>query len=66
MELKQKGIYFLPLGGSDEIGMNMYVYAVDGKMIVVDAGYGFLADDYPGMELGYASPEFLDQFNQKV
>ena len=49
-EFTQPGIYFLPLGGADDIGMNMYVYAVDGKLIVVDAGYGFLFD-YPGIEL---------------
>ena len=40
-DFKKKGIYFLPLGGADEIGMNMFVYAADGKLIVVDAGYGF-------------------------
>lgn len=62
----KKGIYFLPLGGADEIGMNMYMYAVNGKIIVVDAGYGFLADDYPGMDLAYASPEFLDEYKDDV
>lgn len=65
-EFKEKGIYFLPLGGADEIGMNMYVYAVDGNMIVVDAGYGFLADDYPGMDLAYASPEFFDEHRGEI
>lgn len=58
----KNGIYFLPLGGADEIGMNMYVYAVDGKLIVVDAGYGFLNDDFPGMDLGYADPSFLENY----
>ncbi len=48
-DFKKKGVYFLPLGGADEIGMNMYMYAVDGKIIVVDAGYGFLLDDYPSL-----------------
>ena len=61
----RKGIYFLPLGGADEIGMNMYVYAVDGKLIVVDAGYGFL-EDYPGIEMAYASPEFLDAYKEDI
>ncbi|MBR3662248.1 MAG: ribonuclease J [Alphaproteobacteria bacterium] len=65
-EFSKKGIYFLPLGGADEIGMNMYVYAVDGKMIVVDCGYGFLLDEYPGMELAYASPDFLDDYRENI
>lgn len=64
-EFDKTGIYFLPLGGADEIGMNMYVYAVDGKLIVVDAGYGFL-EDYPGMEMAYASPEFLDAYKENI
>lgn len=64
-EFNKNGIYFLPLGGADEIGMNMYMYAVDGKIIVVDAGYGFLLD-YPGMDLAYASPEFLDAYKDDI
>ena len=65
-EFTKQGIYFLPLGGADDIGMNMYVYACDGKLIVVDAGYGFLMDEYPGMDLAYASPEFLDAYQQDI
>lgn len=65
-DFKQKGIWFLPLGGADDIGMNMYVYACDGKIIVVDAGYGFLMDEYPGMDLAYASPEFLDSYKDDI
>ncbi len=65
-EFNKKGIYFAPIGGADEIGMNMYMYAVDGKIIVVDCGYGFLLDDYPGMELAYASPEFLAQYKDNI
>ena len=56
----KKGLYFIPLGGADEIGMNLYAYSSNGKWIVVDAGYGFLNDDYPGMDMCYASPLFLE------
>ncbi|MBR2137293.1 MAG: ribonuclease J [Alphaproteobacteria bacterium] len=64
-DLTKEGIYFLPLGGADDIGMNMYVYAVNGKMIVVDVGYGFLLD-YPGMEMAYASPDFFDEHQEDI
>ena len=60
------GIYFIPLGGADEIGINMYVYAVQGKLIVVDAGYGFLNDDYPGMDLAFADASFLENYAQDI
>ncbi len=65
-DFKQNGLYFLPLGGADDIGMNMYAYAVDGKIIVVDAGYGFLADEFPGMDLAYAAPDFLDAYKDDI
>ena len=65
-DFKKKGLYFLPLGGADEIGMNMYVYAAGGKLIVVDAGYGFLNDDFPGMDMCYASPEFLENYRDDI
>lgn len=62
----KSGLYFLPLGGADEIGMNMFVYAASGKLIVVDAGYGFLKDDFPGMDMCYASPEFLENYRNDI
>ena len=65
-DFKTNGLYFVPLGGSDEIGMNMYAYASKGKWIVVDAGYGFLNDDYPPMEMCYASAEFLKEFKDDI
>ena len=65
-DFKKKGIYFIPLGGADEIGMNMFAYCVNGKIIVVDAGFGFLNDDYPGMDMCYASPEFLENYKDDI
>lgn len=56
----KEGLYFIALGGAEEVGYNMYVYAVDGKLIIVDCGYGFFNDEFPGMELGFASPEALE------
>ncbi|MBR5599522.1 MAG: ribonuclease J [Alphaproteobacteria bacterium] len=64
--LKKEGIYFIPLGGADEIGMNMFAYMVNGKIIVLDAGFGFLNDDYPGMDMCYASPEFLENYKEDI
>lgn len=62
----KEGIYFLSLGGAEEVGFNLYVYSVNGKMIIVDAGYGFLNDDYPGMEMGMADSSFLDNYVEKI
>ena len=64
--LDKDGLYFLPLGGSDKIGMNMYVYACNGKLIVVDCGYAFLNDDFPGMDLSFADPAFIENFADDI
>lgn len=44
-------LIFLPLGGSNEIGMNFNLYRYRGKWLIVDCGIGF-ADSYlPGVEI---------------
>lgn len=62
----EKGIYFVALGGAEEVGYNMFAYICNGKMIVVDAGFGFLRDDYPGMEMGLADTSFLEKYADDI
>ena len=64
--LDKDGLYFMPVGGSDEIGLNMYIYAINGKMIIVDCGYGFLGEDYPGMDMGIMDASFLETHQDKI
>lgn len=42
---------FLPLGGSNEIGMNVNLYHYNGKWIIIDFGAGFADDQYPGIDM---------------
>lgn len=65
-ELINEGLHFAALGGAEKVGMNMYVYMVDGRMIVVDCGYDFLNDDFPGIELGFADATFLENNQQYI
>ncbi len=46
----QNDLLFLPLGGSNEIGMNVNLYHLDGKWLMVDCGVGF-ASDVPGIDM---------------
>lgn len=64
--LRQEGFYFVALGGAEKVGMNMYAYISDGRIIVVDAGYDFLNDDFPGMELGLADPAWLESYRDCI
>ena len=62
----KEGLYFVALGGAEEVGFNMYAYAVDGKIIVVDCGYGFLNDDFPGIDLGFADASFFEPYQEDI
>ena len=43
-------LLFLPLGGSGEIGMNLNLYAYQGKWLMVDLGITFADDSLPGID----------------
>ncbi|MBH5322718.1 ribonuclease J [Aurantiacibacter sediminis] len=56
----QDELLFLALGGSGEIGMNVNLYGCQGKWLMVDLGMSFGASEYPGTELMFADPEFIE------
>ncbi len=64
--MDKQGIYFVALGGAEKVGMNMYAYIVDGHIIVVDTGYDFLNDDFPGIDLGLADASFLENYQDRI
>lgn len=57
----RKRLLFLPLGGSGEIGMNLNLYAVDGKWLMVDCGMSFADDHFPGVDLVFPDPTFIER-----
>ncbi|MCB9662948.1 MAG: ribonuclease J [Alphaproteobacteria bacterium] len=52
---------FVPLGGSNEIGMNLNVYGHDGRWLVVDCGIGFEAIGPGDTKVWLPDPAFLAQ-----
>lgn len=54
-----EGLTFAPLGGTGEIGMNLNVYGLDGRFLVVDCGMGFAGPDAPEAEILVPDPAFL-------
>lgn len=46
-----QGLTALPLGGLDEIGLNLMVYECDGDMILVDVGLTFPDEYSPGTDI---------------
>lgn len=65
MKSKVEQFVFLPLGGSNEIGMNLNAYGYgpehNRKWIVVDCGVTFAAEEHiSGVEVILPDPEFLE------
>jgi ribonuclease J len=44
-------LWFLPLGGCGEIGMNLNLYGTQGKWLMVDCGVCFPDENTPGIEI---------------
>ena len=63
-------LVFLPLGGSDEIGMNFNLYGFgppdDRKWIVVDLGITFGDQSTPGVEIILPDPEFIESMADDI
>ncbi|MEA1673917.1 ribonuclease J [Nitrospirillum sp. BR 11163] len=57
--LSPDALYFLPLGGSGEIGMNLNLYHHAGKWLMVDLGVSFGDDAAPGVDVVMPDPEFI-------
>lgn len=52
-------LLFVPLGGSNEIGMNLNLYATEGKWIMIDCGIGFAHEYLPGVEVVVPDIDFI-------
>ncbi|MCA1939592.1 MAG: ribonuclease J [Caenispirillum bisanense] len=53
-------LWFVPLGGSGEIGMNLNLYGCEGKWIIVDMGVSFGDDSVPGVDVVMPDPAFIE------
>ena len=54
-----EALIFLPLGGCGEIGMNLNLYGLDDKWVMLDLGITFGGPNLPGVELVMPDPTFI-------
>lgn len=54
-------LYYLPLGGSGEIGMNLSLYGHDGAWLMVDLGISFPDETMPGIEVIMPDHSFIKE-----
>ncbi|HEV2303663.1 MAG TPA: MBL fold metallo-hydrolase, partial [Stellaceae bacterium] len=52
-------LFFVPLGGSGEIGMNLNLYGYGGEWLILDCGVTFGDDSQPGLEVVMPDPGFI-------
>lgn len=52
-------LLFIPLGGSNEIGMNLNLYRYKGRWLMVDLGIGFASDWLPGVDIVVPDIQFV-------
>ncbi len=53
-------LFFLPLGGVEEIGMNLNLYAIGDDWLMVDLGVSFGEDRLPGIDVVMPDPSFIE------
>lgn len=59
-------LYFIPLGGSEEFGINLNVYAYHGKYLIIDCGLGFAGERFPGVDIVLPDPSWLEERQEDI
>lgn len=60
------GFHFIPLGGSEEFGVNLNLYACDGKWMIFDCGIGFADHSLPGVDILLPDPSFIEGYRDDL
>jgi ribonuclease J len=59
-------LFFVPLGGSGEIGMNLNIYGYQGDWLIIDCGVTFGDDSQPGLEVVMPDPGFIAERRDRL
>lgn len=59
-------LIFIPLGGTNEIGINVNLYRYQKKWIMVDCGSGFADEQLPGVDMVVADISFIEKYKNDL
>lgn len=59
--IPKEDLVFIPLGGAGEIGMNLNLYGLNGRWIMVDCGISFGEDYLPGVDIIMPDITFIEE-----
>ena len=60
INFKKDELYFIPLGGAEQFGVNLNVYGYQGKWLAIDCGLGFADERFPGIDILLPDPAFIE------
>jgi ribonuclease J len=67
LEQHRDELLFVPLGGANEIGMNLNLYHYQGKWLMIDFGIGFADSAHtPGVDVIVPNINFLQQIKHDI
>ncbi len=66
LELDHDKLYFIPLGGSEEFGCNLNLYAYKGKYLLIDCGIGFPDHRFPLVDILLPDPALIEESKKDI
>ncbi len=61
-----ENIRIIPLGGVEEIGMNMSLVEIGNDIVIIDAGFKFKDTDTPGIDYILPNTKYLEERKDKI
>jgi len=61
LKLDPEELYFIPLGGSEQFGVNFNLYHYGGSWLAIDCGIGFAGHRYPGIDIFLPDIKFIEE-----
>lgn len=64
--LPRDSLSFIALGGCGEFGNNFHVLHYNDEYLLIDCGFGFADERFPGIDIVLPSPSFLPHIKNKI
>lgn len=64
--LDPDNLHFIPLGGSEQFGVNFNLYAYKNSFLAVDLGIGFADQRFPGIDILLPDPAFAAAHRREI
>jgi ribonuclease J len=65
-DFPKDSVSFIALGGCGEFGNNMHVLHYNDEYLIIDCGFGFADERFPGVDIVLPSPSFLPEIKNKI